>query len=190
MADSFRVNLAGHAFGFEPLDLGGRADSETGVANGFGNRQVRVGHRDVLANYPDAQRLGRGVHAARDLFPVAQVNGVFRHVNAQGIADNRVQTLTVEFDRQVIDTRDVHRRNHGVGRHVTEQRDLALETLGDRLIAATDNDVGLNTARAQLGHRVLRGLGLLFARRREVRHERQVYVTHVVAAHVTAVLAN
>ena len=54
--------------------------------------------------------------------------------------------------------------------------------------AAADDHVGLDAAAAQLGDRVLRGLGLLLARRADERHQRDVHVADVLAADVLAEL--
>ena len=59
---------------------------------------------------------------------------------------------------------------------------------GDAAVAAADDDVGLDAPAAQLGDRVLGRLGLLLARRPEVRHEGDVDVADVVAADVLAEL--
>ena len=72
--------------------------------------------------------------------------------------------------------------------HVAEVRDLALEVVRDRRLAAAHDDVGLDAAAAQLGDRVLGRLGLLLARRADERHERDVDVADVVAADVLAEL--
>ena len=77
--------------------------------------------------------------------------------------------------------------DHGVDGDVALQRDLALQALGDGLVAPADDDVGLDTAAAQLGHRVLGRLRLLLARD-EVGHQGQVHVADVVPADVPAEL--
>ena len=59
-----------------------------------------------------------------------------------------------------------------------------------RPVAAADDDVGLDAPAAQLGDRVLGGLGLLLARRAEVGHQGEVDVADVVAADVLAELAD
>ena len=57
LADAVRVDLGGHPLGLEPLDDRRRAHGEAGVADRLADREVRVGHRDVLADDADAQRL-------------------------------------------------------------------------------------------------------------------------------------
>ena len=55
---------------------------------------------------------------------------------------------------------------------------------------AADQDVGLDSDLHQLAHRVLGRLGLELARRRDVRHQREVDEDRVVAADVLAELAD
>ena len=73
-------------------------------------------------------------------------------------------------------------------RHVGEPRDLALEVVAYRLVAATHDGVGLDAGTAQLGHRVLGGLGLVLARGSDVGHERHVHVADVAVAGIHAEL--
>ena len=108
-------------------------------------------------------------------------------VDAQGAAHVGVEALLMEDERDLVDARCVDRRDYCVDGDVALERDLALEALRDGLVAAADDDVRLNTAAAQLGHRVLRRLGLLLPRH-QVGHQRQVDVADVVAADVPAEL--
>ncbi len=82
----------------------------------------------------------------------------------------------------LVDRIRVERRDHGLGREVGEQRDLAPVAVGERPIGAAEHDVGLDADLAQLLDRVLRRLGLHLAGRRDERHQRQVDVADVVAA--------
>ena len=66
--------------------------------------------------------------------------------------------------------------------------DLLLEPLRDRPVAAAHDRVGLDAPPAQLGDRVLGRLGLLLARRADVRHQRHVHVEDVLAPDVLAEL--
>ena len=68
------------------------------------------------------------------------------------------------------------------GVDVAQVRDLDLEVVGQRLLAAADDEVGLDATAAQLGDRVLRRLRLLLAGRPDEGHERDVQVADVVAA--------
>src|SRR5205807_8178503 len=69
-----------------------------------------------------------------------------------------------------------------------QQRDLALQGLGDRAVATAHDGVGLDAPAAQLGDRVLGGLGLLLTGRADERYQRDVDVADVVAADVLAEL--
>jgi hypothetical protein len=62
--------------------------------------------------------------------------------------------------------------DHGLGRHVAEQGDLGALVSAQRTFRAADENIGLDTDLPQLAHGVLRGLGLQFGRRLQVRHQR------------------
>ena len=117
------------------------------------------------------QRLGGVVHAAHHLFPTAEVNGVILDGDPQGVADDLVETLGVHIEGNVIDAGCVHGGDNRAVRDVTHERNLALESIADGLVGAADNYVRLDAVAAQLRHRVLRRLRLLFTRRREVGHQ-------------------
>ena len=110
-------------------------------------------------------------------------------VNAEGAADVGIESLLVQDERDLVDAGGVDGRDHGVDGDVALQRDLALQAVGNGLVAAADDDVGLDTAAAQLGDRVLGGLGLLLARD-EVRHQGEVHVADVVTPDVPPKLAD
>ena len=96
----------------------------------------------------------------------------------------------MEHERYFVERISIGRIAHRVYRNIAEIRDLALQGVGQRLLAATHDRVGLNTAGAQLGHRMLRRLGLLLTRWTDERHQRHVHVAHVVAADIEAELPN
>ena len=87
----------------------------------------------------------------------------------------------MEDQRQLVDVLGVGGVDDRTFLDVAQAGDLALEIVGQRLLAAAHDHVGLDTAAAQLGDRVLRGLGLLLARRADERHEGDVDVADVVA---------
>ncbi len=74
--------------------------------------------------------------------------------------------------------------------HVAEERDLALDVVGDGPVGAHDQHVRLNSDLHQLANRVLRRLRLELARRRDERHEREVDEQRVLASHVVAELTD
>ena len=65
-----------------------------------------------------------------------------------------------------------------------------LRSVRDQPVRAAHDHVGLDAAAAQLGDRVLGGLGLLLPRRAEVGHQGEVDVADVVTADVPAELAD
>ncbi len=166
------------------------AHGETRVADRLGDREVRVGHSDVLADDADAQRLRRVVHPANDILPGREVDGVLLEIDVHDVAHDAVKTLVVHVERDVVDARSVDRGDDGVVGHVAEQGDLALESVGDGLVAATDDHVGLDAVRPQFRHRVLGGFRLLLTRGRQVWHQGEVHVANVSATRVATELAD
>ena len=109
---------------------------------------------------------------------------------AELLADDFVEPLLVQQQRDLVDVVGVHRGDHRALLDVGEQRDLAALLGRQRVLAAAEQHVGLDADRAQLLHRVLRRLGLDLARGRDVRDQRQVHVEHVVAPEFDAELAD
>ena len=107
----------------------------------------------------------------------------------EGAADEAVETLVVQDERNLVDARGVDGGDHRLHGDVAEVRDLALQVLRNRLVAPADDHVGLDTAAAQLGHRVLGRLGLLLAGD-QVGHQGEVHVADVLAPDVAAELAD
>ena len=112
------------------------------------HREVGVGHRDVLANDPDAQGLRGVVHPAHHLLPAAEVDRIGVQIDAEGVADHLVQAFVVQRERKVVDARHVHGGDDRVDRDIAQQRYLALQALGNWLVAPADDDVGLDASRA------------------------------------------
>ena len=184
-----RAEQVGHQLGVDPVELHLGAVVEAGVAQGLDHRHVGIGHVDVLADDPDLHPARQRLHPVDERLPVGDVDRVGRLVDAEGAAHVGVESLLVQDERDLVDARRVDGRDDGVDGDVALQRDLALQALGDGLVAPADDDVGLDTAAAQLRDRVLRGLRLLLARH-EVRHQREVHVADVVPADIPAKLPN
>ena len=109
-------------------------------------------------------------------------------VEVQHLAHVVVEALVVQDERDLVEDVGVDRGDDARLGHVAQLGDLLLQPLRDRPVAAAHDRVGLDAAAAQLGDRVLGRLGLLLARRTDVRHERDVHVEDVLAADVLAEL--
>ncbi len=97
----------------------------------------------VLADHADADGAVRRLLELLDrVAPLGELGLARPDVEALG--DLIVEPFGVEHERQLVDARDVHRRDHALHRHVREERDLLLQARRDRAIAATDQDVRLD----------------------------------------------
>ena len=156
------------------------------VLQRLGHREVGVGQVDVLADEADAHRsVAASTRATRPRHSV-EVGLVL--VEVQHPAHVVVEALVVEHERDLVERRRRRRGDDALLGHVAELADLLLEPRRDRPVGAAHDRVGLDAPAAQLGDRVLRGLGLLLARRADERHQRDVHVEDVVAADVLAEL--
>ena len=114
----------------------------------------------------------------------------FGQLEAELLHDLVVEALLVEAERDLVDRAHVGAFDDRAELHVAEERDLALDVVGDGAVRAHDEHVRLNSDLHQLAHGVLRRLRLELARRRDERHEREVDEERVLAADVVAELTD
>ena len=101
-----------------------------------------------------------------------------------------VKAFLVELEGHFVNIVHIHRREHGVLIHIAEQGDLAAQFFRNALLAAAQNNVGLNADGEQFLDAVLGGLGFVLARAAQIGNQREVNVEAVVAAKLRLELAN
>ena len=166
--------------GIDVLDIHARFRVDGGVTQRFDERLVRFGQIDILADHADGDvvlRILDGLHQTRPHGQVGRLGFDF-----QFVADDLVHALVMEHLRNLVDRVDVPDRNHGVLRDVREQRNLGALVFRNLSVGAAQQHVRRNADLAQFLHAVLGRLGLEFACRGNVRHQRQVHEGHAVAA--------
>src|SRR5438128_3248854 len=129
------------------------------VLDRLGDREIRVGKLDVLADEPDRERNARAADALGERLPFRQVR-LLRSGEAELLADDLAESGLLEHQRNAIDRPSVRLADDVVGLHVAEQSDLLAQVVIDRLIGAPDGHVGLDADRPKLPDRVLRRLRL------------------------------
>ena len=137
----------------------------------------------VLADQGDRNLVLGVAEPVQDFMPLLQIGrpGLDAEPPQDDVIDPvRLQRQWHLVDREIL----VALLDHGVERHVAEQGDLLPVGDVDRPLGAADEDVGLNADLAEEPDGVLRRLGLQFARRLEVGHEREVDEDAVLAAHL------
>ena len=119
-----------------------------------------------------------------------------RQVRLRGILDSKgfeylgIEALLVVGERHIVDRGDIERLNDGGRPYVAEQRDLAALVFGNFPVGAAQQNVGLDTDRAQLLDRVLGRFGLQFTGGRDERQQGQVQVDAIATWQVVAELAD
>ena len=95
--------------------------------------------------------------------------------------DNLVEFLLVHLDGHLVDGGHVDRLDNGVGVDVAELGHLAAHGCRYVLLSAENQDVGLDTHRLQLLHRVLCRLGFQLLGSAYVGHISEVYAYALLA---------
>src|SRR5690606_9077752 len=172
------------ALGIDVVDLDAAHGVDAGVGERLGQGLVGLGELDVLADHGDAHRALRVRLGFDESIPDGEVGR--RHVEPEHFAQQVVDALLVEHAGNLVDAVRIPYRDHGIERHVGEQRDLGALVLGDASIGTAQQQVGLDSDLAQLLHRVLGRLGLEFAGRGDERHQGEMHETDVAAAELEA----
>ena len=152
------------------------------VVQGLHDAEIGVLVLDVLAHQGYFHRI-RGVHeAVHDPAPIREV-GLPPARKAEGSEYLRVQPLTVQAERDVVDRGLVPHLDHGLGRDRAEQGDLVLHLLVHGTTRAADQDIREDSDAPQLLDAVLRRLRLELLGRLQPWDERHMTVDHVLTAH-------
>ena len=136
----------------------------------------------------DAHPFVRNEDALHELAPAAERGR--RAFDAELLEHDAIESLLVEAKRNLVDRAHVGALDDRAEFDVAEQRDLALHVVGDRMLAAKNEHVGLDTDLHQLAHRVLRRLRLELTGGGDVRHQREMHEDRVLAADVVAELTD
>ena len=166
--------------GVDLLDHHLTAVRDPAVTQRLDNADVRVLHAHVLTDQRDADPSGGTGDAFDHFLPLAQVRGPA--LQPQALHGNLPQPLPFQDQRHLIDGGHIQGLDHGLRVHVAKQRDLLLHPPGQRPLGAAHDHVGLNPNAAEFLHAVLRGFRLQLPRRRQVGHQRDVHVHHMLRA--------
>ena len=149
---------------------------------------VRVGQLGVLADDGDLDLGPRCADAADQLLPVGQVGLAGRKL--QLARDQLAEAGALELHRHLVDALGGLERDDGVDVDIGEQADLVQDLVVDGLVAAQDDDVGLDADAAERADRVLGRLRLQLPGGADAGQPRNVDVQDVPASHVLAHLAD
>ena len=95
----------------------------------------------------DLDLRSRRADAAHELLPLGQVGLGGRQVQLAG--DELAEAGALELDRHLVDALRGLQRHDGVDVDIGEQADLVQDLVVDGLVAAQDDDVGLDADAAQ-----------------------------------------
>ena len=96
----------------------------------------------------------------------------------------------MQQQRHLINGAGVQVLDHALGGQIAEQADLRTHVVGNLMLGTAHQNVGGNANAAQLLHAMLGRLGLQFARRLQIRHQRYMDIQAVLEADLRTHLAN
>src|ERR1700722_4052530 len=188
------LELAGGAFWFlagvadHPADVHLRVVGEAARLERLGRGQVSIGQVHVLTDQGDRDAVGRPVHPAQQVIPLAPVHVPERQ--AEPAHDVSIQALGVQHLRDVVNGRRVGCGDHGLLVYVAHQAYLAFQARVDRAVGASHDRIRLDADAAQRGYRVLGRLGLQLTGGTDVRQQADVQEETPVPANLVPDLAD
>src|SRR5262249_41986149 len=137
--------------GVDPHDVHLGLMRDAAVHQRLDEALVGILELDVLADDGEPRAQTRRLHATHHVFPAGQIDRAI--LEAEALDDDRIQTFTVEHERHLVHRVDVLRRDDGFLLDVAKERDLRLDARRQEAVGATEQDVRLDSDRAQLLHR-------------------------------------
>ena len=176
-------------FRIQPADLHLDPIGKAAMKKGLLQRFIGVLQPDIFADHADDHFAFGMLDPLHHIIPAGQVR-LRRVFYAEGTQDHIVQAFLVILQRYVVDIARIQRRNHRFLADIAELGNLGPFRIGQRMLAAAQQDVGLDAQRRQFPDAVLRGLGLELAGSGNIGHQRDVDGNRIVAADLVAQLAN
>src|SRR5205814_766983 len=161
---------------------------DAAVNQRFLNALVAVDEVRVLADDGDAHAIVRFADTIHEGAPGGEI-GLLR-LETEPLEHLVVETLLVKAQRNLINRTDVWTLDDAAEFHVAEERDLALDVVGDGTLGANDEQVRLNSDLHEVAYGVLRRLRLELARGRDERNQGEVHEDRVLATDVVAELTD
>src|SRR4051812_9780562 len=172
----------------DPVDLHADIIRDAAMDERLEDALVAIGILGVFADDGDTNLLIGREHTLNQLAPARKVGR--RGLQAELLDDLGVEPLLVKDQRNLVDRPHVGALDHGAKFDVAEERDLALDLVGDRTLGADDEQIGLNSDLHELAYGVLGWFGLQLTGGGDVRNEGEVNEDRVLATDVVAHLTD
>ena len=127
----------------------------------------------VFSDEDDLHLVGGVRDAVEEGFPAGEL-GLVEVLDLELPDGEFIEVLLVHVQGDLVDAPGVDALDHVAGPDVAEEGDLPAEVLGEGVLGAADDDVGLHTALLERLHGMLGRLGLQFLGGTEVGDQREV----------------
>ena len=130
----------------------------TGMMESFGNGHISIRQLNILSDNSNPNLLGRVLNLVHHTGPFFHVSR--RRIHVQLFQYNSVESFTLHHQRNFINGGAGTIFNYCININITEQSQLLLHILGDRLLCTADQNIRLYTYATQLFNTMLGRLGL------------------------------
>ena len=190
-ASKFLIQIQGwilQLLGIYPMNLYRSIIVDACMMKSLGNGDIGIRQLHILAYYSNLYLFLRILDLVNHLCPLVHVYRAVVH--AQLLQDDAVQALVLHHERNLIDGIGSQVLNNSLFLNVTEQGQLLLHILGQGLFSTAYQDIRLDTDTAKLLYAVLGRLGLQLTGSRNIRHQGNMDVEHIVPAYFLLHLAD
>ena len=175
-------------FRIDPFDMDVGMAGDSAVLQRLHHAEVGVMERDVLAHQGDGHFLVRVPQSVHHALPVGQIG--LRAGQMQAFQSHAGQMLLLHGQRRFIEIFHIQVLKHMAAGHVAEQGDLVLQLLGQRMLGAAYDDIGLDAHALQLLDAGLGGFRLQLSGSLDIRNQRHMNQNGVLPSHIVLELAD
>src|SRR5579884_964706 len=176
------------SFGLDPCNAQLQIMCERAVDERFFQRFVAVFVLNILTDNADGDFVLRVIATINKVFPARQVR--LGGLNVQIPERQSIHIFLGKAKRHLVDGIYVFCSDDGLLFQIAEERNLALNFLGEKAVAAAEQDVGLDPDGQHLLYRMLRRFGLQLLSGTDPGNECDVYKHGILAAQLLAHLAD
>ena len=178
--EHFRCIFRCDLFRVDPADLHIRAELIARMMQRFCDRQICIMQLNIFADKRDRDASARFTDPLTERFPFAEIGR--RRLQIELAADDLRKMRFFKHQRCFIEIRQREIFNDAIRLDIAEARNFRENTvIGDRLIAAQNNDIRRDAEALKLLDGMLCRLGFMLARCSEIRYERHMNIERILA---------
>ena len=144
-------------FTINQMHFGVDAIGNASMVQRLDNGEISIGQAYVFAHHRNINRALNGIRRRKERLQRIKVD--FGLLQAETLQHLGIKLLVIQRKWHFVDRRCIDAGKYVFGSNVTEQGDLFSNLLGNFMVGAAHDEIGLNTDGTQFLNAVLRGLG-------------------------------